>query len=113
MLSYRLNNTLSVSTTDSMLAKALFPNAFILINTLTVSLSLPLVNHILVPCVRSITIKEKIGIGMAITVVAVGSGAYMEWALSDATPLQQALSFILPTVLLSIQESFTFVSGKL
>ena len=111
MLSYRLNKTLSVSIAHPTVAKAIPVNIFLFINTISVALSIPLVNHILVPCVPSIRIKEKIGIGMAMLIVAVSSAAYLEWAVADEKSLNKALYFIIPAVLLSIQETFTFVSG--
>ena len=120
MLSYQLNSTLSVSVEDSppgqynvhYLQNMVFPNVYLFLNTMTIILALPLVNHILVPCVPSMTIRERIGIGMTIHFVALGCAAYLEWAVADATPLHQALWFILPAVLLSVQETFTDVSSK-
>ena len=112
MLSYRLNYTLSVSIADPLKARALLPNIFNFVNTLTVALIVPIVNHILVPCIPSMTIKEKIGIGMAISIVGVVFGAYLEWAVADKKPLYKALFFIIPSVILSIQETFAIVSGQ-
>ena len=111
MLSYRLNETLSASIDNPNLHTILFPNLYGLLNTMTIVLALPLVSHILVPCVPSMTMRERIGIGMAISTVALGCAAYLEWAVADVTPLHQALWFILPSIILSVQEAFTVVSG--
>ena len=120
MLSYRLNSTLSLSIEDSpfgqynvhYLQNMVFPNVYLFLNTVTIILTLPLVNHLLVPCVTSMTIRERMGIGMAINFVALGCAAYLEWVVADATQLHQALWFILPSVLLSVQEVFTDISSK-
>ena len=111
MLSYRLNETLSMSIDNPNMQTILFPNVYSLLNTMTIILALPLVNHILVPCVPSMTMRERMGIGMAISTVALGCAAYLEWAVADATPLHQALWFILPSIILSVQETLTIVPG--
>ena len=114
MLSSRLNKTLSLSTDISNLQMAIFPNVYMYVNAVTITLFLPLVNHILVPCIPSMTIREKIGIGMAITIVGVSVSAYLEWTVHDLNikPLYSALLLMIPTILLAIQEVFSAVSGK-
>ena len=113
MLSYRLNQTLSLSTNNHNLQTILFPNAYPLLNALSVSLTIPLVNHFLLPCVPSMTMRERMGIGMVITITGLASAAYVEWAIAELTPLHQAMWFILPSVLLSVQEVFTAVTSNI
>ena len=57
MMAYRLNETLSVSIDNSNLQTILFPNIYELLNTMTIVLTLPLVNHILVPCIPSMSMR--------------------------------------------------------
>ena len=61
------------------------------------------------------TMKQRMGIGMIIHILALGSGAILEWmiATKDVPPLQQALWFILPSVLLTLPELFVYVTGEL
>ena len=107
MLSYRLNHTLSVAlAARPVLAKAVAPNIFALINTVSIFLTLPLVNNILIPCAPSLRIKEKVGIGMAIAIVAVVSGAYLEWVGADLDPLKKGMLLVITAVLISVQEAF-------
>ena len=89
------------------------PNIFAFINTVTVFLTLPLVNNILIPCAPSLRIKEKVGIGMAIAIVAVVSGAYLEWVGADLDPPKKGMLLVITAVLISVQEAFTFVSSKM
>ena len=112
MLSYRLNDTLSVGIADPVVTKAILPNIFQFINTLSLVLAIPLVNHILIPCVSSMSMKEKLGIGSAINIVAITTGAYLEWAISDDRALYKGLLLIIPSIIISIQEAFGFVSGQ-
>ena len=114
MLSYRLNHTLSVAlAARPVLAKAVAPNIFTFINTVSIFLTLPLVNNILIPCAPSLRIKEKVGIGMAIAIVAVVSGAYLEWVGADLDPPKKGMLLVITAVLISVQEAFTFVSSKM
>ena len=89
-----------------------FPNVYPIINTLSLIVFLPLVNHLMVPCIPSMTIRGKIGLGMGIAVLSLGLGALLEWALANASSLHKALWFTMPIILLAIPEVFVFVSGK-
>ena len=114
MLSYRLNDTLSVGIADPVVTKAILPNIFPFINTFSLILAIPLVNHILIPCVSSMSMKEKLGIGSAINIVAITAGAYLEWVIIDIDDraLYKGLLLIFPSIIISIQEAFGFVTGQ-
>ena len=112
MLTYRLNSTLTEGITNSRLAHAIFPNVYILLNTLSLFIFLPIINHFFIPCMPSVTIRQRIGIGMVIAILSLGLGAFLEWIVSDLSPLHKALWFTIPTVLLTLPEVFVFVSGK-
>ena len=89
-----------------------FPNVYPIINTLSLIVFLPLVNHLMVPCIPSMTIRGKIGLGMGIAVLSLGLGALLEWAVANASSLHKALWFTIPIILLALPEVFVFVSGK-
>ena len=113
MLIDRMNNTLTEATHNSTKLSTIFlPNVYPIINTLSLIVFLPLVNHLMVPCIPSMTIRGKIGLGMGIAVLSLGLGALLEWAVENASPLSKALWFTIPSILLTLPEVFVFVSGK-
>ena len=50
---------------------------------------------------------------MAIAIVAVVSGAYLEWVGADLDPPKKGMLLVITAVLISVQEAFTFVSSKM
>ena len=120
MLSYCYNTTLSKYIKDHSsrpqtihkLEYLVLPDTYLLLNSILSTLFIPLMNHFLVPCVPSMTIKERIGIGMAVTITGLVSAVYVEWTMPNLMPLHKAMWYTIPTVLLSVQEIFTIVSSK-
>ena len=112
MLTYRLNATLfEASQQNSSAVKLVFSNAFYSLNCLIGLLFVPLVNHIFIPCVPSLTIRARMGIGMVINILAVGVAAAIE-SVGGVAPLHRALWLVLPTILFTLPEVLTFISGK-
>ena len=120
MLSYIYNATLSDyikgqsirPQTIHKLEYLVLPNIYLLLNSILCALFIPLMNHFFVPCVPSMTIRERMGIGMAISITGLVSATYVEGTLPNLGPLHKVVWYTVPSILLSVQEIFTIVSSK-
>lgn len=111
MLINRMNSTLAQAAHDSELSHIFIPNVYPILNTVSMIVFLPIVNHVLVPCIPSMTIRSKMTIGLVIAVLSLAIGALLEYTMSNKSPLHKALWFIIPSILLTLPEVFVFVSG--
>lgn len=115
MLTYRINATFFEATKNSSgfhyNMNFISSNLFITVNCLVGLLIVPLVNHILIPCVPSLSMRGRMAIGMAILILSIISAASIEACAQSLSPLHTELWFILPVVLITIPEILTAMSG--
>ena len=116
MLSYRINATLfeaTINATDTNYLNLISSNMFIIMNTLTGLLFVPLVNHLFIPCIPSLSMRGRMAVGMVINVMAIVTASCIERGIKSThtTPLQSILLSILPTVLITLPEVLTTMSG--
>ena len=120
MLTFRINSTIyeeiaNVSSNVNFL-QIISPNLFFFINTIIGILILPLFNHIFIPSTPSLTMRGRIAIGMVINIAAILSAIGIESGIKynhDIGPLQVLGLYILPTILITLPEVFTTMSGAL
>ena len=92
----------------------LFPDLFVLWNIVTIMVALPILNFIVLPCIPSSTMRERIGFGVALVALSAVLSAYLEWCvLSDVSSLHKFLWLILPSVCVSLGEVLLFVTSEL
>lgn len=115
MLTYRMNATLFEATGNSShdYLHQISSNAFIFLNCLIGLLFVPLVNHIFIPCVPSLSMRGRMGIGMTINVLAIVATVCVEAGIRSlhTAPFHKILWFIVPTVLITLPEVLTAMSG--
>ena len=117
MLTYRINATFFEATSNSSgfynNTHFISSNLFLTVNALVGLLFVPLVNHILIPCVPSLSMRGRMAVGMAIHILSIISAASIEACVRSLhiTPLHTELWFILPVVLITIPEILTTMSG--
>ena len=83
---------------------------FIIVNSITGLLFVPLVNHIFIPCLPCVSIKARMAIGMIVNAVAIFSAGCIELN-TMSEPVHTLLLFIIPTVLITLPETLTYTSG--
>ena len=109
-----MNYTLTeAAQSHSQAAKAFIPNIYVALNTLSLMVFLPLVNHLLVPCLPFLTIRGKMAVGFVITILSLSITLVVENRLSDQSPLHRTLLIAVPAILLTLPEVFVKVSGKI
>ena len=118
MMSFRVNATIFMATANSSnvaFLQSLSPNMFIIVNSITGLLFVPLVNHIFIPCLPCVSIRARMAIGMIVNAVAIVSAGSIEYSLHNSNtmsePVHTLLLFIVPTVLITLPESLTYTSG--
>ncbi|CAI8051365.1 Protein NRT1/ PTR FAMILY 3.1 [Geodia barretti] len=117
MMSFRVNATIFTATANSSnvaFLQSLSPNMFIIVNSITGLLFVPLVNHIFIPCLPCVSIKARMAIGMIVNAVAILSAGSIEFSLHSGTmsePVHTLLLFIIPTVLITLPETLTYTSA--
>lgn len=115
MLTYRINATFFEATTNSSgfyyNMHSISSNLFFTVNGLVGLLLVPLVNHILIPCVPSLSMRGRMAIGMVIHILSIIAAASIEACVQSLSPLHTELWFILPVVLITIPEILTTMSG--
>ena len=77
-------------------------------NIVTILICLPIMNHLIVPCLQSIiNMKHYIGFGIVLNLGAVIASIWLEWFPRT----NHLLWLLLPAVLLSVGEMFVAVTG--
>lgn len=77
-------------------------------NIVTILICLPIMNHLIVPCLQSIiNMKHYIGFGIVLNLGAAIASIWLEWFPRT----NRLLWLLLPAVLLSMGEMFVFVTG--
>ena len=87
-------------------------NIIWLINAGAILIALPLINHIIIPFWPTINMKIKLGVGFIIHVLSFGIAGFIQWKESILNEQQYFYWMVLPTIFLSVGESFVFVSGE-
>ena len=106
MLEYQISNVYRV--------KHDLPNVFILWNILTIIIALPILNFVVLPCVPSSTMRERIGFGVSLITLSAVISVYLEWCvLPTVSHEHQFLWLLLPTVCVSLGEVLLFVTGEM
>ena len=85
-----------------------------IINTGSILITLPLINHIVIPFWPTMNMKFKLGVGFALHVLAFGVAGFIQWSKTIEGLLNNQQFFywmLLPTILLSTAEAIVFVSG--
>ena len=118
MFSYETNNTLAILFPANMhpfLATDFFPNAFMMVNAGLVLLSIPIINYCLVPCLPKLTIRARLGMGLAlycvgsVTIIVIHAVNVRDNVNITAV---QFYFLILPTAIYSFAESLTIVASE-
>ena len=87
----------------------LAPNFLRLCNIVTILICLPILNHLVVPCLQNaVSMKHHIGLGVFLNLGAVIASICLELFL----PPNRLPWLLLPAVLISIGEVLVFATGK-
>ena len=120
MFSYETNNTLAILFPANMhpfLATDFFPNAYMMVNAGLVLLSIPIINYCLVPCLPKLTIRARLGMGLAlycvgsVTIIVIHAVNVRDEFNTTAVKVQFYF-LILPIAIYSFAESLTIVSSE-
>ena len=95
-----------------------YPNIYWAVNTITIILTVPLVNFLFIPCFPKLTIRARIGIGLVL--YCIGSVVLM---IIHGIPLAsedqhsivsraQLVCLLIPASIVALAEVFTVISGK-
>ena len=87
-------------------------NTIWIINSGSISIAVPIVNHFLIPLRPAINIRLKIGIGVLLHVLSFGITALIQWQQEHLKHYQFFYLMVVPTLVLSVGESTVFVSGE-
>ena len=77
-------------------------NVMWIINTGIISITLPIINHLLIPIQPTINMRLKIGIGYLLHVLSFGVAGLIQWRQHHLTHQQFFYLMVLPMILLSI-----------
>ena len=107
MISFQMNNYGSNSTVG--VIHRLAPNLLRLCNIVTILICLPILNHLVVPCLQNaVSMKHHIGLGVFLNLCALIASIFLEqFVKTDRLPW-----LLLPAVLLSIGEVLVVATGK-
>lgn len=88
-----------------------------LVNTVTILIVLPIVNHVILPFFN-VSLKIRLGIGLLLNLLAIAAATYLQgtienYSADDSTDTKQLLWLFLPSIVLALGEMITFVSSKL
>ena len=111
-ITYQLST--AATTIDGHKLPYLTRNVIWIINTGTILITLPLINHIVIPFWPTVNMKLKLGVGFALHVLAFGVAGFIQWSKTIEGLLNDQQFFywmLLPTILLSTAEAIVFVSG--
>ena len=109
MLSYEIGNLFKHVT---QINTELFFNVFTLCNILTIMLFLPILNHLIIPCFPTLSMKARVGFGVALNTFAVVVAAIVEGCVHKESFERQLLWLLLPSTLLAIAEVLVSLTCK-
>lgn len=108
MLEFRITNIYKVEPDVYLLLS----DVFSLWNIVTIMIALPVLNFIILPCIPSSIMRERIGFGVSLIALSAVLLAYLEWCvLPDISPQHKFLWLLLPSVCVSLGEALLFVTG--
>ena len=106
MISFQMNNYGKNSTNPVL--HHLAPNLLDLSNIVTILICLPIMNHLVVPCLQNaVSMKHHIGLGVILNLGTLIASICLEWL----QPANRLPWLLLPAVLLSIGEMLVFATG--
>ena len=120
MLSNELNTLFGEifkDVTNPRLHSYVFPSLYPTFDAVMVLLYLPLLNHLVLPCCPYTSMKQRLGIGVAVNIIASVAAALLQWLtehLPSRLSLEHKLVYLLiPLALLALTELLIFVTGEL
>ena len=112
-----MSSKLSTAASDIMphghVQQYLSHNTIWIINTGTILIVLPVINHLLIPLRPTTNIRLKIGVGFTLHVLSFGVASFVQWRQESVTHQQFFSWMVLTMVLLSLGETIVFVSSEL
>lgn len=109
MLQYQLKSLASNITKIS--HHAFFDaNLFELINSVSILIALPILNHVILVCLPNTNIRIRLGLGVLFVFLSAAIAGFLEWSFS-VDDLQRLLWLVLPTIVLSVGEMLVFATG--
>lgn len=117
MISYQVRNFTLVAEglhSPTINQNYLTGNLLTIFNTVTILFCCPLLNHLIVPCLPSTSMKKRLGLGILLNALAIAVAAILEFVTfnhNDAT--QRVLFLMIPALLISVAEALVFITGKL
>lgn len=115
MLSYQIRSlTLSAEGIKNPTADMnyLTGNLLTIFNTVTILFFCPLLNHLILPCLPSTSMKKRIGLGSLLNAVAIAVAAILEFSTFNHDTMQRVLLLMIPVLLISVAEALVFITGK-
>ena len=114
MMSYQLSNLVGVITrsTNTRYNNYIFPTLYQIFDALSCFIYLLLINHLVLPCFPSLSMKKRLGIGSLVNSMTLISAAYVQWGTGASDSKHVLLWFLIPGALLPLGEVLMFVTGK-
>ena len=112
-MSYQVSSLVGVITrpTNMKYSKFVFPTLYTIFDAVSVLVYLPLINHLVLPCFPSLSMKKRLGIGSLVNIITLISAAYLQWGTGAFDSKHVLLWFLIPGALLPLGEMLTFVTG--
>lgn len=88
-------------------------NLLTIFNTVTILFCCPLLNHLILPCLPSTSMKKRLGLGILLNAVAIAVAAILEFSTFNHDAAHRVLFLIIPALLISVAEALVFITGKL
>ena len=113
MMSYQVSNLIGMITRPaSTKYNFIFPAIYNIFDALCALIYLLLINHLVLPCFPSLTMKKRLGIGSLINIVTLISAAYVQWGTGASDSKHVLLWLLIPGALLPLGEVLMFVTGE-
>ena len=89
-------------------------NVILIVNTGSISVALPIINHLLIPIRPTINIRLKVGLGFLLHVLSFGVAGLIHWNKVQSHPHDTTFLgwMFFAAVLLSVGETIVYVSSK-
>ena len=114
MLSYQLSNLVGMITrpTNMKYSEFVFPTLYTIFDAVSALIYLPLINHLVLPCFPSLSMRKRLGIGSLVNIITLISAAYVQWGTGASDSKHVLLWLLIPGALLPLGEVLMFVTGK-
>ena len=112
---YRVFGEIFKGVANPRLHNYVFPTLYPMFDAVMVLVYLPLLNHLILPCFPFTTMKERLGIGVGVNIIASAIAALLEWLTQqlDVSSEHKLLWLLIPVALLALTELLIFVTGEL